>query len=306
MTSSWLSHSSRVLAASPRVLLNQVVLNHGHHGATRHFPRCVHFSHIETFDIHSIGLAKPVNKVSKDTRRAQSDRPHGTSLDPIEECYRALRRAVELSNELALGTDVVVAACPKSPRSRVCKVQPEAWLVDAGSGHDLVDFALVLDSMQLIDASHQSIVLHTANGECRPAGSIVMDIKPLGETSSALVLESTPNFLSVGLRCMEYGYSFHWPNAQNPYWVTREGEEIRCAVEHNVPFLVTSHDSPRLVAPASTSVSDDCTVCVDPAFVSGCQAPAYEGGSSLRHTICRASLPVDAKRPHAGVNRILA
>ena len=86
---------------------------------------------------------------------------------------------------------------------RVCKVQPDAWLVDTGSGHDLVDFALVLDSMQLIDTSHQSVVLYTANGECRPTGSIVMDIKPLGETSSALVLENTPNVLSVGLRCME-------------------------------------------------------------------------------------------------------
>ena len=50
-------------------------------------------------------------------------------------------------------------------------------------------------------------MLHTANGECRPNGSIIMDIKVLNETSSAVVLENTPDFLSVGLRCMEYGYS---------------------------------------------------------------------------------------------------
>ena len=134
--------------------------------------------------------------------------------------------------------------------------------------------------MQLIDTSHQSIVLHTANGECRPAGSIVMDIKPLGETSSALVLENTPNVLSVGLRCVGYGYSFHWPNAQDPYWVTPDGDEISCAVEHNVPFLVASHDAPKLAAPASLLASDADTVCDDAAFVGERQAPAYEGGSS--------------------------
>ena len=39
-------------------------------------------------------------------------------MDMVEECYRALGRAVELSGELALGSDVVVAACPKSPRSK--------------------------------------------------------------------------------------------------------------------------------------------------------------------------------------------
>ena len=181
MTTSLLSHSHHPIAASPRVHVNQVLPSCGHHGTTKHFPRCIHFSHIEIFDIPSVGLAKPVDRSSKATRRSNGARLHGTSLDPIEECYRALRRAVELSDELALGSEVVVAACPRSPRSRVCKVQPDAWLVDTGSGHDLVDFALVLDSMQLIDTSHQNIVLHTANGECRPAGSIVMDTRRSGK-----------------------------------------------------------------------------------------------------------------------------
>ena len=110
--------------------------------------------------------------MSKATRRASSDRLHGMSLEIVEECYRALRRAVELSEELALGTDVVVAACQKSPRSKVCRVQPDAWLVDTGSGHDLVDFGLVLDSAQLIEPANSNILLHTANGECRLDGSI--------------------------------------------------------------------------------------------------------------------------------------
>ena len=133
-----------------------------------------------------------------------------------------------------------MAACPKSPRSKICKVQPEAWLIDIGSGHDLVDFALVLDSAQLIEPAHSNILLHTANGECRPNGSIAMDVGPFNETSSALVLENTPDVLSVGLRCMEYGYSFHWSCGHAPYLITPDGFHVDCIVENNVPVLPTS------------------------------------------------------------------
>ena len=168
MTKPRLSRSLRHSIVSSPVHLNQVDVGHHSRGMTRPFPRCVHFSHIEVFDIPRVGLSKPIDKMSKATRRLSSDRPHGTSLEIVEECYRALRHAVELSEELALGTDVVVAACPKSPRSKACRVQPDSWLVDTGSGHDLVDFALVLDSAQLIEPPSSNIVLHTANGECRP------------------------------------------------------------------------------------------------------------------------------------------
>ena len=181
MTRSWLSQNPRFSAASPPVHLNQVNVQSHLKGETRPFPRCIHFSHIEVFDIPRVGLSKPVNRISKATKRASSDRPHGTTLDIVAECYQALRRAIELSGELALGYDVVVAACPKSPRSKICKVQPEAWLVDIGSGHDLVDFALVLDSAQLIEPAHSNILLHTAYGECRPNGPIVMDVGPLND-----------------------------------------------------------------------------------------------------------------------------
>ena len=122
---------------------------------------------------------------------------------------------------------------PKSarqPEAWLIEVQLEAWLIDIGSGHHLVDFALVLGSAQLIEPADSNILLHTANGECRPNSSIVMDIKPLNETSSALVLENTPNVFSVGLRCMEYGCSFHWPCGQAPYLGTPDGFQVDCVV----------------------------------------------------------------------------
>ena len=150
MTKPRLSRSLRHSVVSSPAHLNQVDVGQHSKGVTRPFPRCVHFSHIEVFDIPRVGLSKPIDKMSKATRRLSSDRPHGTSLEIVEGCYRALRRAVELSEKLAPGTDVV-AACPKSPRSKACRVQSDSWLIDTGSGHDLVDFALVPDSAQLIE-----------------------------------------------------------------------------------------------------------------------------------------------------------
>ena len=123
---------------------------------------------------------------------------------------------------LALTSSLPLVRSHPDPRLAECN-RTRGYVIDTGSGHDLVDFALVLDSAQLIEPASSNIVLHTANGECRPIGSIIMDIKPLNETSSVLVLENTPNVLSVGLRCMEYGYSFHWPSGQVPYLVTPTG-----------------------------------------------------------------------------------
>ena len=279
MTKPRLSHPPRSSVVSSPAHLNQVNVNSHLKGETRPFPRCIHFSHIEVFDIPRVGSSMPVNKMSKASRRASSDRPHGTSLDTVEECYRALRRAVELSEELALGTDVVVAACPKSPRSKVCKVRPEAWLIDTGSGHDLVDFALVLDSAQLIEPANSNILLHTANGECRPNGSITMDIKPLNETSSVLVLGNPPNVLRVGLRCMEYGYSFHWPRGQVPYLVTPGGFQVDCAVENNVPIQPTTHEFPNgFAVPAPKTRLEEALSRSNTLLASGCDAPARGEG----------------------------
>ena len=279
MTKPRLSHPLRHSVASSPVHLNQVHVSHHSKGMTRPFPRCVHFSHIEFFDTPRVGLFKSVDKMSKATRRSSSDRPHGTSLEIVEECYRALRRAVELSEELALGTDAVVAACQKSPRSKVCRVQPDAWLIDTGSGHDLVDFAFVLDSAQLIEPANSNIVLHTANGECMPNGSIIMDIKPLSETSSALVLENTPNVLGVGLRCMEYGYSFHWPCGQVPYLITPDGFQVDCEVESNVHTLPTTHEFPKgFAAPAPKIRLEEALSRSNEPPAGGRNVPASGGG----------------------------
>ena len=150
--------------------------------------------------------------------------------------------------------------------------------MDTGSGHDLVDLALVMQSARIINTDHQNLTLMTANGECRPPGSIPIRVEALGETTNALVLENTPNVISVGLRCMEYGYGFHWPPAETPYWITPDGREILCRVENNVPLL----PSPGLKAVSacelaqSSEVQDHC----DEGKGTPCSSPLGEQSSS--------------------------
>ena len=40
-------------------------------------------------------------------------------------------------------------------------------------------------------------------------------VEPLREDVSALILESSPDVLSLGRRCVEMGYAFHWAPYSN-------------------------------------------------------------------------------------------
>ena len=61
-------------------------------------------------------------------------------------------------------------------------------------------------------------------------------------------MNNTPAVLSVGERCQEHGYAFHWPRGQKPYLETPDGRRIQLEVIGNVPYLdvtVRADDHPR-------------------------------------------------------------
>ena len=96
------------------------------------------------------------------------------------------------------------------------------WLIDTGCGHDLVS----KDGVQMLkpyfrDAS-EKVVFDTAGGEA-PADTVVpMYVPDIGEAIEPYILDSTPNVLSVGRRCQEFGWGFYWepwPNRPKfPCW----------------------------------------------------------------------------------------
>ena len=48
-----------------------------------------------------------------------------------------------------------------------------------------------------------------------------------------LILEDTPDVMSVGQRCSEYGYGFYWaPWAEEPYLHTPDGRVLQLTVSN--------------------------------------------------------------------------
>ena len=52
-------------------------------------------------------------------------------------------------------------------------------------------------------------------------------------------MASTPAVLSIGRRCMDYGYEFRWPAGKLPYFITPSGVKVTLVVEDYVPYLLT-------------------------------------------------------------------
>ena len=85
--------------------------------------------------------------------------------------------------------------------------------------------------------SARAIVLHTANNRVDAREAIDMLVKELNEWIEPCVLGSTPPVLSVGMRCMEHGYSFVWLAGRRPYFILPCGAIIELEVRNNVPYM---------------------------------------------------------------------
>ena len=84
----------------------------------------------------------------------------------------------------------------------------QRWMVDSGCGNDLIDkhSAKSLPKIQ----SPCPMVFHTANGSVSARTECPIYVKGIGRTISPYVLESTPDVLSLGRRCVDEGFTFHW------------------------------------------------------------------------------------------------
>jgi len=92
-------------------------------------------------------------------------------------------------------------------------------------------------------------------------------VRELDENITPYVLAHTPPVLTVGYRCMELGYTFIWPTAQEPYFIRRpDGLINHLTVENYITYLVPNakHCKPR--NPSGTRVfcspSKDISTCV--------------------------------------------
>eukprot|EP00971_Amphidinium_carterae_P208356 4134138-Amphidinium_carterae.1 len=89
--------------------------------------------------------------------------------------------------------------------------------------------------------------MQTANGVMEASKRATEKVNTLRSTITPLLLDSTPDVLSVGRRCMTGGYSFHWESGMNPYFIDKKGRKISMTVDRYIPYL---NDTPEIATPA--------------------------------------------------------
>eukprot|EP00974_Lingulodinium_polyedra_P008368 797644-Lingulodinium_polyedra.AAC.1 len=78
------------------------------------------------------------------------------------------------------------------------------WLMDTGCGHDLITSSDAQKMKDFIRKATTSVNFNTANGTARGTEVVDLFVKEFGVNVEPYVLKSTPNVLSIGLRCMKY------------------------------------------------------------------------------------------------------
>ena len=86
--------------------------------------------------------------------------------------------------------------------------------------------------------------MQAANGIVTLDKEVTYEIQKLKEVTSAVVCKNTPDLLSVGYRCQEFGYGFHWERYREPYMVLLDGKtEVYFHVDQCVPCLLDDGDT---------------------------------------------------------------
>ena len=111
------------------------------------------------------------------------------------------------------------------------------WVVDTGASVDAITRSVAEGAGYDLQNIARPFNVNTANGGQRIDTQAEVPIPALNKKTWAAAMPDSPCLLSVGKRCLEYGYEFHWPKYSPPYLVSPEGNVIKLEVQSNVPIL---------------------------------------------------------------------
>ena len=137
------------------------------------------------------------------------------------------------------------------------------------------------------------IEMQTANGDVTAHHELAVVIDRLDMDIHAIVMDDAPTVLSLGKRCMEDGYEFHWKLYQAPVLIAPSGRRESLELENFVPVLPVTA---KCLVGASSSPTD---VPLPPVASGGSSAPA-EGDLKLECTPCRPELD-----PNSPIHKLL-
>jgi hypothetical protein len=117
------------------------------------------------------------------------------------------------------------------------------WLMDTGSAFDLIgEKEVPPELLKFAEPARNRVELCTANGRTTVDREVELQCGPLHEHVSPLLLKSTPAVLSIGRRCVNDGYSFHWVSGESPYMVLPDGRRILWLAHESAPKNFTGVD----------------------------------------------------------------
>ena len=171
-------------------------------------------------------------------------------LDPWWTSFRHEGEVPGPAERVALGSDLgwlgasiwnkksPAVAGPAKRSGKAGEAKVEQWLIDSGCGWDLVDAQMVAHLADDVGRAAIQPKLWTANGVTQVENDVPLWIQPFGEVCRPLVMESSPDVLSMGRQCVERGYTFVWEgHSSEPYFILPDARRLYCTVEGYIPFL---------------------------------------------------------------------
>ena len=114
-----------------------------------------------------------------------------------------------------------------------------SWLLDTGCKYDLTTRSSIPQhQVDSIFTAPMPILLATANDLVHGDKVVSQQIGELGEVAEPYVLDSTPDVLSIGRRCVEDGYRFVWePYSPHPTITNYSGKVVTLVSRDCCPYL---------------------------------------------------------------------
>ena len=111
----------------------------------------------------------------------------------------------------------------------VGRVSP--WLADTGASVDAIGKRhLSQQGRKTIVKMEKPISFDAAAGSITVDASVPLQSKSIGDID-AVLLKDSPSVITVGRRCMEQGYGFHWDPFKPPVIKHPDGTKVTCVVE---------------------------------------------------------------------------
>ena len=110
-----------------------------------------------------------------------------------------------------LNAEAIAAAAQEGVDVFESKVLSLSWLLDSGSGYDLLSRHLLSSYRQYVKQLRRALNFDTANGRSKATEVASMTISEMGDVSARPVLmESCPPVLSMGMRVVDEYFGHYW------------------------------------------------------------------------------------------------